>query len=107
MSLLEGKVVVVTGGGHGIGRAYCMGIARESGAVIVADIDEFLYHPDMLGYLGRWRNRGATCIPALGYEMVSDSFPAPGETLAATAGGTGYFTISEGKDEPIHLFTKE
>ena len=40
MSLLEGKVVVVTGGGHGIGRAYCMGIARESGAVIVADIDE-------------------------------------------------------------------
>jgi hypothetical protein len=52
--------------------------------VIVADIDEFLYHPDMLGYLGRWRNRGVTCIPALGYEMVSDSFPEPDETLADT-----------------------
>ena len=40
MSLLEGKVVIVTGGGHGIGRAYCMGIARENGAVVVADIDD-------------------------------------------------------------------
>lgn len=39
MALLEGKVVVVTGGGHGIGRAYCLGIAREGGAAVVADID--------------------------------------------------------------------
>jgi NAD(P)-dependent dehydrogenase (short-subunit alcohol dehydrogenase family) len=40
MSLLEGKVVVVTGGGHGIGKAYCAGIAREAGSVVVADIDD-------------------------------------------------------------------
>ena len=40
MGLLDGKVVVVTGGGHGIGRAYCMGIAREGGAAVVADIDD-------------------------------------------------------------------
>ena len=40
MGLLEGKVVVVTGGGHGIGRAYCLGIAREGGITAVADIDE-------------------------------------------------------------------
>ncbi|HUK39488.1 MAG TPA: SDR family oxidoreductase [Candidatus Acidoferrales bacterium] len=39
MGLLDGKVVVVTGGGHGIGRAYCLGIAREGGTAIVADID--------------------------------------------------------------------
>src|SRR6266542_6483582 len=37
--LLDGKVVIVTGGGHGIGRAYCHGIAREGGKVVVADID--------------------------------------------------------------------
>jgi 3-oxoacyl-[acyl-carrier protein] reductase len=40
MGLLDGKVVVVTGGGHGIGRAYCLGIAREGGTAVVADIDE-------------------------------------------------------------------
>ena len=38
-ALLDGKVVVVTGGGHGIGRAYCLGIAREGGKVVVADLD--------------------------------------------------------------------
>jgi 3-oxoacyl-[acyl-carrier protein] reductase len=37
--LLEGKVVVVTGGGHGIGRAYCLGIAHEGGKAVVADLD--------------------------------------------------------------------
>src|SRR5438309_973203 len=37
--LLDSKVVIVTGGGHGIGRAYSHGIAREGGKVVVADVD--------------------------------------------------------------------
>jgi 3-oxoacyl-[acyl-carrier protein] reductase len=37
--LLDGKVAIVTGGGHGIGRAYSLGIAREGGKVVVSDID--------------------------------------------------------------------
>lgn len=40
MGLLADKVVIVTGGAHGIGRAYCLGIAREGGTAVVADIDE-------------------------------------------------------------------
>jgi len=35
MGLMDEKVVVVTGGGNGIGRAYCQGIAKEGGAVVV------------------------------------------------------------------------
>lgn len=36
---LENKVIIVTGGGHGIGRAYCRGLAREGAKVVVTDID--------------------------------------------------------------------
>jgi 3-oxoacyl-[acyl-carrier protein] reductase len=36
---LKDKVVIVTGGGHGIGRAYCHGLAEAGAKVVVADID--------------------------------------------------------------------
>jgi NAD(P)-dependent dehydrogenase (short-subunit alcohol dehydrogenase family) len=36
---LEGRVVVVTGGGQGLGRAYAQRIAAEGGTAIIADIN--------------------------------------------------------------------
>ena len=43
--------------------------------VIVTDIDEHLYHPDMYRYLAQCRAQGVTTIPALGYQMLSHQFP--------------------------------
>ena len=40
MSRFEGKVVVITGGGAGIGRTYAHRFAAEGAAIVVADLDE-------------------------------------------------------------------
>jgi 3-oxoacyl-[acyl-carrier protein] reductase len=37
---LKDKVVIVTGGGHGIGKAYCLGFGQSGSCVVVADIDQ-------------------------------------------------------------------
>src|SRR5207244_12407519 len=36
---LAEKVAIVTGGGHGIGKAYAFGLAGEGAKVVVAEID--------------------------------------------------------------------
>ena len=37
---LEDRVVIITGGGFGIGRAYSLAVAREGGKVLIADIND-------------------------------------------------------------------
>ena len=43
--------------------------------VIVTDIDEHTYHPELLKYLRSCKEKGVTAIQSIGYEMVSDAFP--------------------------------
>ena len=40
MLSIEGKVVIVTGGGKGIGRVYCRELAKAGCKIVVADIDD-------------------------------------------------------------------
>ena len=39
MAALKDQVVIVTGGAHGIGKAYCDGFADAGACVVIADID--------------------------------------------------------------------
>lgn len=43
--------------------------------VFVIDIDELVYHEDLPSYLRICRQRGITAIQAVGYEMISETFP--------------------------------
>jgi len=45
VSRLDGKVMIVTGGGSSLGRAIAIRLAQEGGRVVVADKDETAGHP--------------------------------------------------------------
>ena len=44
MGRLEGRVAIVTGGGHGIGRAYALRLASEGARLVIAELDEAAAH---------------------------------------------------------------
>lgn len=75
MEMLDGLVSIVTGGARGIGRAYCLALAREGSSVVVADVKDPSETVDEIAALG-----GET----LGVEVdVSDK--ASTEAMAAAA----------------------
>jgi len=39
MKRLEGRVAIITGGGHGIGRAYAQRLAQEGAKIVIAELD--------------------------------------------------------------------
>jgi NAD(P)-dependent dehydrogenase (short-subunit alcohol dehydrogenase family) len=59
MARLQERVIIVTGGAHGIGRAYCEGLAREDARIVVADID------------GAGAEAAVKALSAAGYEALA------------------------------------
>jgi glycosyltransferase involved in cell wall biosynthesis len=52
--------------------------------VILVDLDEHLFHPQMTKYLWNCKTAGVTIVPALGFQMYAPQFPEPLETLCET-----------------------
>ena len=52
--------------------------------VLLVDLDEHLHATDFGGLLKAYRSQGISVVPAFGFEMVTDDFPSPAETLVQT-----------------------
>jgi len=49
--------------------------------VIITDLDEHIFHPNLLDYLQRCTDEGVTAIQSIGFEMISDTFPSEAQRL--------------------------
>lgn len=83
---LQGQVVVVTGSGRGLGRAYAMAAAAEGASVLVNDVDG-----DTAGEAAEW-------IRAAGHVAVanSDSVAEPDGAERVMAAGVDHFGHIDG-----------
>jgi 3-oxoacyl-[acyl-carrier protein] reductase len=84
---LKDKVIIVTGGGHGIGKAYCLGFARAGSRVVVADIDG-----GAAGAVARQINEASGCESLAVQVDVSDE-PAAKNMAAQTLARFGRIDV--------------
>ncbi|MBF8253711.1 MAG: glycosyltransferase family 2 protein [Deltaproteobacteria bacterium] len=56
----------------------------EADYVIIVDIDEHIFHPNITEYLTEQKHAGVTIVPTLGFQMVAEDFPSKDEHLAST-----------------------
>src|SRR5580704_5242556 len=90
--LCEGRVAIVTGGGRGIGREYCLMLAEEGAKVVVND-------------LGAARDgEGADQGPA--HEVVAEIKAAGGEAVANGADVSDWDQAKGMIDQAVQTFGK-
>ena len=93
MGRLEERVIIVTGGAHGLGRAYCEGLAREGARVVVADIDGRGAETvaETLSAGGQedscWARRAKIKTGGINWELVERTFATTGAVLAVKIEG--------------------
>jgi len=80
---LEGRIVIVTGGANGIGRAYCDDLVRSGACVVIADIDHDGAH-ELAAALND--STGEKRAVGVGVDVTS-----PDETVAMVEATTGIF----------------
>ena len=64
--------------------------------VIIVDVDEFLYHPNLLEKLEKYKNEGVTIPVTLGFNMYSKVFPTEDKPIT-TLIQNGIFTKTHSK----------
>ena len=65
---LDGRVAIITGGGHGIGKAYAMRLAAEGAKVVIAELD------------GKAARAVAAELAALGHQAIAVQTDVANET---------------------------
>jgi NAD(P)-dependent dehydrogenase (short-subunit alcohol dehydrogenase family) len=106
MSILEGKIGIVTGAGQGIGRAIALSYAREGACVVVADFNEEMGSETV--QLIEAAGGSATFV--FGDVSKEASVKTMVDTAVASYGrldiACNSAAVSRGSD-PIHKFTRE
>jgi NAD(P)-dependent dehydrogenase (short-subunit alcohol dehydrogenase family) len=73
MGLLDGRVVIVTGGGRGLGRSHCMELAAQGATVVVNDLGTGLHGEDGDGTERSPADEVVDAIGAAGGTAISDA----------------------------------
>lgn len=104
MGMLDGQVVIVTGGAGGIGSAYCRGLAREGASLVVADLadgSETAAEAEELGAGGALSVHTDVSDAASTEAMAKAAYDRFGKIDALVNNAAFYLTATQGPMEDI------